>query len=188
MTRALTTPVADALAAESVVLLGFIELDFASGFLRLTSAPFPVTWNSQTWVGAGALLTISTPKEIAGTQAEGFSVTISGIPTAYVTTALTEVYQGRAARFWFAPLDVDSHAILADPVLLINGRMDNMLLELGEEASIAVNVETRMLDLDRVKIRRYTDADQQARYSGDLGLEFVNELQNKQLVWGQLLK
>ena len=37
-------------------------------------------------------------------------------------------------------------------------------------------------------VRRYTDQDQQQLYSGDLGLEYVAGLQDKDIPWGQQAK
>jgi len=34
--------------------------------------------------------------------------------------------------------------------------------------------------------RRYTDADQQSRFPGDKGLEYVPSMQDKQIVWGRI--
>ena len=33
--------------------------------------------------------------------------------------------------------------------------------------------------------RRFTHEDQQERFSGDLGLEFVPDLQDKEIIWGK---
>ena len=40
------------------------------------------------------------------------------------------------------------------------------------------------IDWERSRIRRYTNQDQQQKFSGDKGLEFIQELQEKELFWG----
>ena len=41
-----------------------------------------------------------------------------------------------------------------------------------------------MVDLQNPRIRRFTDADQKARYPADRGLEFIAGLQSKQIQFG----
>ena len=49
---------------------------------------------------------------------------------------------------------------------------------------ITVTVENKLIMLERPRNRRYTDQDQKNLFSGDKGLEFVDDLQDKELVWG----
>ena len=64
--------------------------------------------------------------------------------------------------------------------------MDIMKIDEGaESANITLNLENRLIALDRAKNRRYTHEDQQERFSGDLGFEFVPDLQDKQIIWGK---
>ena len=54
-----------------------------------------------------------------------------------------------------------------------------------ETATIALNLENRLIVLDRAKERRYTHEDQQLSFAGDLGFEFVPDLQDKEIIWGK---
>jgi hypothetical protein len=65
--------------------------------------------------------------------------------------------------------------------------MDTMRIEdSGDTASITVQAESRFIELERTHERRYTDQDQQQLYPGDLGLEYVAGLQDKEIAWGQV--
>ena len=55
----------------------------------------------------------------------------------------------------------------------------------GGISTVTLTAESRLRDLERVRTRRYTDADQQSRFPGDKGLEYVPSLQDKQLIWGR---
>ena len=55
----------------------------------------------------------------------------------------------------------------------------------AETASITLNVENRLIVFDRPKERRFTHEDQQNRFAGDLGFEFVPDLQDKEIIWGK---
>ena len=50
-----------------------------------------------------------------------------------------------------------------------------------------LTVESRFAAWDRPLVRRYNNADQQTRYPGDKGLEFVEQTAEKQIVWGAKL-
>ena len=59
-----------------------------------------------------------------------------------------------------------------------------MGIEVGEKATITLTGESRLIDFFRPRISRYTDAEQQALYPGDLGLQYVNDLQEASVPWG----
>jgi hypothetical protein len=184
--RTLTTAVSTALAAENVTPVMFAELDFASGFLRVHTGVGTLTLEGNAYTGVGTLGQVETIEESTELQAYGLRLGLSGIPNTLVGTALTENYQGRALRVFVGALDVN-HVLLATPVLVFAGRMDNMQITLGpESASISLNAENRLIDWDRPRIRRYNNADQQAEYPGDLGFEFVEQMVNKTLFWGKI--
>ena len=186
MSRGSVTVAADtALGGENVPLLCFIELAFASGTARLCNAAYSFNWNSHTWLGAGRVLGISPVEEGADLQAYGVSMRLSGVPADLVSIALAEHYQGRTAKIWAAPLD-SSYTVISDPVLVFNGRMDVMPIKMeGASATIELSVESRLIDWERPRVRRYNDADQQAEYPGDLGLQYVEQMVSKDLIWGR---
>ena len=67
-----------------------------------------------------------------------------------------------------------SKAVISDVYTLFKGKMDIMKIDEGPEtATIALNLENRLIVLDRAKERRYTHEDQQLSFAGDLGFEFI---------------
>ena len=61
------------------------------------------------------------------------------------------------------------------------GLMDTMEVVDGPEPRVALSCESRLVDLERAEVRRYTDADQQAEYPGDRFFEFVPALQEAEI-------
>jgi hypothetical protein len=184
VSRGETAAVQAALNASNVPLLVFIELDFSTGFVRVTNASYNFDWNGYTWLGLGRVLRIAQVEESGAFRANALQFELSGVPSDMISVALGTHYQGRAARLWLAPLD-DNFKILADPVLCWSGRMDTMSVSAGQQAVIAVTAESRLADLERPRVRRYNDADQRAAYPGDLGMQFVEQMVEKELVWGR---
>ena len=63
--------------------------------------------------------------------------------------------------------------------------MDVMSIqESGEQATINITGESRLIDLEIARERRYTSEDQKIDFPDDKGLEFVADLQDKQIIWG----
>ena len=54
-----------------------------------------------------------------------------------------------------------------------------------ETSSITVKLESKLLELERTRVLRYTSAIQKALFSGDKGLDFVDELQGQTFNWGR---
>jgi len=188
MGRTITAATTTASAAEIARPFLAVELDFASGFTRANSTHKDLTFNtgagSFSFLGVGNLGEMSSVQEGTELQAYGLTLKLSGVNAAHLSLALGEQYQGRSAKIWLGFLDVN-FAVIADPVLIFQGRMDTMGIALGETGEIAVNVESRLADWERPRIRRYTDVDQQAAFPGDRGLEFVAQMVEKELVWGR---
>ena len=183
MTRALTTAAANAAQGEVVMCVRAVDLDFASGHVRVNGSPVSIWIDGAEFLGVGALGAISTIEETADLQSSGISLQLAGIPRDAVSLAVTEDYQGRAATVWEVLLDRDTQAVIADPVVVFKGRMDQLTVELGSTATVEVTVEDRATDMDRANLARYTDEDQQRAYSGDRGFEFVAETVEKEIVW-----
>ena len=136
--------------------------------------------DGNTYTGAGDLLSISELRESSDIAAYGATLTLSGIPTNLVNLALSEPYQGRRATVKFG---VDIGGVKTSTVVF-TGEMDQMNVQLGPETvTISLDIESRLVDLQRARIRRYTDADQRLRFPNDLAFEFVTRLQNESLEW-----
>lgn len=184
MSRALTGAVDTAIGGENVPALVFVELDFSSGFVRLTNAGHSMQWAGETWYGAGGVGEIQPVQETGDLQAVGVAMKLSGVDPANISRVLGEHYQGRSCKIWFAPLDTD-HQVIADPVLIFTGRIDFMQIELGQTAIITLTAESRLVDWERPRVRRYNHADQIAVYAGDMGFEYIEQMSEKELVWGR---
>jgi hypothetical protein len=64
--------------------------------------------------------------------------------------------------------------------------MDTMqITDAGETSQVRIACESRLIDLQRARERRFTDEDQQELYPGDLGLEYVAGLQEREIAWGK---
>jgi len=183
MSRDLTTAVQNQLAASELEPFFAIKLAFDSGDVRIWTGYTDITVASETYIGGGQLLSISPIEETVEIAARGVNLALNGINSSLVSVALTESYQGRAAQVYLGV--ISSGSVVSDPYLVFDGRMDVMTIEdAGETATISLSAESRLIDLERARVRRFTDNDQQNQFSGDTSLRFVADLQNKEIAWG----
>lgn len=160
-----------------------VKMQFDSGFLRLWSGRGDLEFNSETYLGVGDMGRLSQVEEGIEQRAFGITFELSGIPASFVSLALSEELQNRKAEFWLGFFD-DDYVLITDPILVFRGRMDTMDVQIGETATIAVTVESRLIDWNRPRIRRYTDADQQERFPGDKGFQFMSDASEREINWG----
>jgi hypothetical protein len=184
MSRGASTAFKTAAAAGNVTPALLAYFDFSGGEVRLWSGIGDLSWGGNTYTGAGDLVQVDPVQETNEVRANGLSFRLNGMPSAMVTRILGEHYRGRSCKLWLALFDA-SAAIIADPLLLFSGRMDQCLLDdTGESCSITVAAESRLLDLQRPRERRRTDEDQRGLFAGDLGFAYVSGLQDREVVWG----
>lgn len=185
------------------------ELFFDTQTLRFWSGLGDLVYNGETYTGSGNLITVSSIKETSEISAQGARLTLSALPSEMLSLVLSEPYQGRKCFIYFGTLaegiqrmlqqdgdlilQQDGSAIivgeetLGDTVTQIfSGYIDQMNVDEGPDSSqITVAVENRLIDLQRPRVRRYTDASQKVRFPDDNGFQFVESLQQKKFAWGR---
>lgn len=182
--RSLTAAVLAELTKGTVSPVLIFKLSTSTGDVLIWNGIGDLIFGGQTYKGLGDLVSVNPISETEDVRAEPLTVTVSGIPSASLSIALGSQYQGRQASMWQGFLGPSG--LIADPILIFRGKADVMVIDEGPEtSSITVTAESRLADLQRSRIRRYTDQDQQQLFPGDLGLEFVAVIQNTEVVWSE---
>jgi hypothetical protein len=184
MSRDITSAVLNALDNAVIQPFFAVDLDFDSDSLYLWSGYGNLVIGSKTYLGAGQLLNISSISETTEMEAKGATISVSGIPSAFLSLALNEPYQGRECRIYFGVTSSPSNY-----VEVFSGELDQMNIEEQvETANISVVAENVLVKLERPVVRRFTNEDQKSRFPNDRGLEFVASLQDKEIFWGRRAK
>lgn len=184
-TRDLTSDFHSASASPVKNIAGFVQMDFGSESIYVTNAAYDIDWNSQNWRGVAQLGQVESVEEAIGVSAKALKFTISGVDTTKLSMAMNENFRNRPAKFWLGLIDPGT-GIVPDPALIFIGRMSEMTVQRGNISSISVTAESAMAAWGRPNTRRFSDADQQAEYPGDLGLQYVAELASgRELIWGR---
>lgn len=183
-----------------------VELLFDSNDFRVWNGLGTLEVDGKTFLGAASLLTLSSVEETTEIAARGITFQMSGIPSELLSLAISEPYQGRVAKAYFGLMDLperlltEADAIITTENLLpinisqtdkselveiFSGHMDVMSINDGEDtAIISVTAESRLIALERTKTLRYTPEDHKRTYPDDKGLEFVADMQDKEIKWG----
>lgn len=171
--------------ADTIAPVIFVALEFDSGTVRLHSSLGDLTFGGHTYTGTGGMGGIDSAVEDSELGRTTLNMTLAGLPLSLTSIILDEQYQGRTATIYLGYLDTTTRALVDDPTILFRGNMDTASVKQGKELSLTLSVETRFAAWDRPLVRRYNNADQQGRFPGDLGLEFVEQSTDKQISWGQ---
>ena len=207
MSRNLSSAISSSLEDGVVYPFFAVELQFDSpNTLRLWTGYGTLVYEGVSYYGTGELLGISSVEETVEMAAKGATLTLSAVPSEVISLALQEPYQGRVCKIYFGMFSTDqllqedgtSYILMQDGSKIrleaqetgltevFTGYMNQMNIEEGPDTStIQLTVENKLVDLERPRVARYTSAYQKDQFAGDLGLDFVESLQDQKLVWGR---
>lgn len=182
--RAITAGVLAELGKQKVTPFVACQIQFSDHTLYVWTGFGTLTWNSNDYIGVGNLAGIGVIQETTEVRANGIQLSLSGIPADMISEALSYCRQGLPVQLWLGVLN-SSGGVIADPATAFIGRMDTVSIDEGADtATITISVEGRLIDLQRPRIRRYTDDDQQRTSPGDKGFQYVPMVQDWNGPWG----
>lgn len=186
MSRSLTTDMRNGISAVTVRPILLLELEFVSTTVYAWTGIGPLSWNAHTWGGLGDLIEISPTEETDTIEARGVTIKIAGAPADKVDLALTELQTSKSGIIRLA-LDDGAGAIVADPKIIFRGRLDIGIIDDSnpEAPIIELQYESDLIDLERAREWRYTDAHQRLLYADDPSLRYVASYADKVLYWGR---
>tara|TARA_R100000935_G_scaffold33279_1_gene53766 strand:- start:48 stop:680 length:633 start_codon:yes stop_codon:yes gene_type:complete len=171
-------------ATEQSIFLA-VKAEFDTSDIMLWSGIGDIVINSQTYNGAGQLLSIGDAEDTIELKSTNMSISITGMDTTVLGFALTETYQNRPITVFLGYLMGGTNEV-AGTLTLFKGRMTNLTItDAPEGANINIDAENRLVDLDRPCNFRYTKESQNFLHSGDTGFNRVSSLQDKEIIWGK---
>lgn len=180
----ITTDQIAALNASTVRPALFVQATFRSGPIFVWTGLGSIAWNGQTWVGLGALGSVSTIEEGTTVEAKGITLTLSGIDANLLTMVMGEFQVGLPVTVYLGLFDSNG-ALIDTPLTMWAGMMDQPTIDIdGQKASISIACENKLIEMNVAVDRRYTAEDQQIDFPGDKGFNFVNGIQDVTIYWG----
>ena len=173
------------LGADHQELFVAVKAEFDSDTVRVWSGTDDLTISSETYTGAGSLLSVGNVEDTFDLKSTGLSIGISGMDTTVLNLALTENYQNRFLTLFLGYLMGGSNEV-AGTIVLFKGRMTSIQINDDPNgANIQVDCENRLIDLDRPSNLKYTNQAQEFLFSGDVGFNRIQALQDKEIIWGR---
>ena len=183
--QGLDNSIVNRLGADEQALFLAVKAEFDTDIVRVWTGIDDLTINSETYTGAGQLLSISNVEESTDLKSAGLSVGISGMDTNVLNLALTENYQNRFITLYLGYLMGKTNEV-AGTLVLFKGRMTTLTVsDTPQGSNISINAENRLIDLDRPSNFRYTKESQNFLHNGDTGFNRVASLQDKEIIWGK---
>ena len=189
MARDITTAFKNAIEGSVVKPIVGIELEFSDGTLRFWNGYGNLTMtaggSSKTFNGAGDMLGISEIEESSTLSMSGVTLTLAGIKSSIISTALGANYTNRKGAIYLGLFDT-SNNVIADVYTIFKGNMDVMNIQEGADTCvITLKLESRLITFEKPANRMYTLEDQKVDFPNDVGFEFIPDLQDKEITWGK---
>ncbi|CAK0779032.1 conserved hypothetical protein [Gammaproteobacteria bacterium] len=184
MPRSLSAGVIAELTASVVRPRFLVEITTNSTTLRFWTGSNDLIWGGYTW-SAGYLKEFGSVTSSTDLGADGMWVELAGEVSTLLASALLDIRQNRAFKFYLGFLSA-TEVLVVDPYLLFEGLVDTVEIADGvEESTIRINIENKLINFERQKEFRYNHETQQLFYPGDLGFEYVEQLEDWSGYWGR---
>lgn len=161
----------------------FVEMYLDSGDFLANTSDKNITVDGKLYYGVGTLGKISEYKTTIGTEATALKFTLTNIPSDMTGYIVDENTRNKRVRVAVCLLN-DSYDVLSNLMWWFTGTIDSLTIDVGQIVSIAASASSRLIRWALSVNSRYTDEDQQSKYSGDRGFKFMVSLQNTTLRWG----
>ena len=182
--KTLAAPVLAAIASGAIAVAQLVRIQFPSGDVLLNSSNWDLLWSSLTYKGAYGLGNIAPITDQPG-EIQGITMTVDGGDPLRIALALdgSDEVQGAVVTLRTALVETTTYTILDAPVDWV-GKCDTMgINEDGAQATVSVTAESAAVDLLRGSPSTYSDADQQALFTGDVAFAFVVSQVDQPVVW-----
>ena len=167
-----------------------VELAFASGTLRYTTAPVTITESGNTWLGWGAVASVGAVTESEEVLGDAIALRLSIVDQALIAASLGNVgnYRGRRASLYLQMLGTSFQPV-GPKVRRWAGVMDRVEIKRSaDEGGSTGAIEMRCTRVGVARMRnagglRLSTEQQQRRYPGDTGLRYVRTLIEQPSLW-----
>jgi hypothetical protein len=183
MSRTITGATLAQFQAATMTPVILAAISFTTQTLRLAIAPADIVFGGQTYLANGWLRPPTQISDSRGSRSSGVQIELSGIPSAIVSLILTGLNASQTLNLWIGAWA--SGAMVVDPYLAFKGTVD--VPEISDDPAncrAVISYEDDLVLLERTNEIRLTHEAQQSRFSGDLGFQYVEQLESFAGWWG----
>jgi len=194
MPRNMDTAMASALSAKFLCPIFLVDLQINNETLHIWSGVGNFPWNGNTYTGVGDLGQIGPAREGIEIQANGASLTLSGVDPSLVADALSDIQLGAPATIWLGAVNENTLQLDGAPVVMFSGLVDAPTVNIAipdpnatdgvpAHATITIPLESKLAMLGAGQQRKYSRADQNLKYPDDTAFIWVSLLNYLALRW-----
>lgn len=173
-------------AGQRVGVAALFEFEFLSKTVRFWDGLRTLkTADGREWNASGQLISASGLEQSRDLSAPQATFTLSGVDSELIAFAAGNEQQvtNRPMTVYLQFLS-DRFECFDNPVAVWSGIMDRLSFRAGTGTqTITLAAETLFYKRIRAQYAYMTDRDQQARWPGDRGMEFMPTLRNKTVTW-----
>lgn len=181
--RTLTSGAQAALASGNFAEALLVEMDFDPP-VYFTTMAVDLGWNDVTWLRTGSLGAVDAVKD-SSEPGDELKFSISGVPSENISLALGQSVRNVECRVYFAILDGETNEVLDAPMVWA-GLLDQLAINDDVEKSAStIGATAKHIGalFSRVKVIKYTAADQQKVSAGDTSLRFITSQSVHKDIW-----
>ncbi len=191
MSRPLDSTFAAALDDPAISPVRFVELQFGTGTVWFHDDLGDITGNdfdgvSRTWTAVGDAGDIGEIEETDKLdQPADIRLTLSGLNTTLFDEVLNQNFMERTGRIYYSARNILTGAMLAAPQLIVAGRINGMNIQRDVNSlTVEVLLISRYASFRDAALEWFTDAQQQKDHPGDLFFQYLEQLQEVKVIWG----
>lgn len=170
-----------------------VEMFFTSGTIRFTNSPINLTINSVLYTAYGNLVSVSALNESESNSSEKLTLSFSVVDQAMLALCLGNVdsYRGKSIRLYMQLMD-DRFQPEGAPIRRWSGYMDKVQVQRSSPGSSggasmgSIDMQCSRAGMARARNfrgLRLTNTQQQQRFPGDRGLEYLQNLIEQPARW-----
>lgn len=169
-----------------------IDLDFSTGIVYATTAPITVVTAGNTYTGLGSYLSVAPVSESEDAGAERLSISVPVVNSSMLAAAMGDAttYRGRAARLYLQLFD-EAFVPVGPRVARWAGYMEPARITRqpavgGQAGGGTIELPCQRAGMARARNYqglRITHAQQQIRFAGDVGLQYLQSLIEAPALW-----
>jgi len=200
MSKGLSTAMLNALNQTAIYPALICDLNFADNSYHLTASQNNLSYNGNTYIACGDLLSVSGIEDGLDTKARGVSLTLSGLNSTFVNEITSQLVTGSSTANINVLIYNSPYGVVIGAIDLVYGYLDApKIIDSGSTCHIELQIENPLLySSNRPLNRTLTAADSaqdveaRAEYYGITGItsttlyNWVGSLPQKRLLWGGL--
>jgi len=187
MTRSLTTAVKNELATNDIRPIHLITIGFSTP-VNFTDCSFDLTssvsGSSVTYTASDFFMGISEFSEQTDITKASIKLTLSGADQTFISLVLNENVTNDEVTI-FRGLLADDNTLIADPLLLYKGNIENYSIQESDKGSnLTLSIVSHWADFEKKNGRKTNNASQQRFFSTEVGMDFSSEMISD-IKWGR---